>query len=96
MHQGCARVCPVGAIRFEPGLDRMLYVDPSECIDCRGCVAECPEGAIVSPDALAEVDRPFAGVNALWFRDREAARAEVEILVPATARSGREPRGPRA
>ena len=85
LHKGCARVCPVSAIHWEEGVDRMLYVDPQECIDCRGCVRECPGGAILPPGELTEADAPWVEVNVLWFRDRAAARARVDGMVPRRA-----------
>ena len=39
----CVVVCPVSC--FHEG-DRMLYIDPEECIDCEACVPECPVEAI--------------------------------------------------
>jgi Fe-S-cluster-containing hydrogenase component 2 len=90
LHKGCLLVCPVEAIHYEEGLDRMLYVDSSECIDCRGCIRECPDGAIVPPDELKACDSVWTAVNALWFEDRAAARARVNELAPPRA-----PIGPR-
>ena len=34
MDQACVDVCPVDCIHFEEGKDRMLYIEPEECIDC--------------------------------------------------------------
>lgn len=82
LHRACARVCPVTCIHHEAGADRMLYVDPHECIDCRACALECPAGAILSPDEVTDADRVWADVNALWFKDRAAARARVDALRP--------------
>ncbi len=79
-HGVCARVCPLDCIGHEAGRDRMYYIDPEVCIDCRACAQECPSGAIVAPDDAGDADRPWAEVNALWFRDRAAARARVEAL----------------
>ena len=42
MDQSCVDVCPVDCIHFEEGADRMLYIDPVECIDCGACVDPCP------------------------------------------------------
>mgnify|MGYP003348166495 CR=1 FL=1 len=48
----CADVCPVDCIHPAPGEEgadtsTMLYIDPSECIDCDACVEACPVDAIV-------------------------------------------------
>jgi Fe-S-cluster-containing hydrogenase component 2 len=82
MHRACVRVCPVDAIVNEAGVDRMLYVDPAKCIDCKACNNECPGDAILSPDRLAPAHRAWIEVNALWFSDRAAARARVDALAP--------------
>ena len=46
MDQACVAVCPVDCIHFEEGVDRTLYIDPDECIDCGACEPECPVQAI--------------------------------------------------
>jgi ferredoxin len=32
----------------------MLYIDPTECIDCEACVPECPVAAIFHDSAVPE------------------------------------------
>ena len=44
--QACVEVCPVDCIHFDEGDDRMLYINPDECIDCGACEPECPVTAI--------------------------------------------------
>src|SRR2546423_13488449 len=39
----CVVVCPCECFYQD---DRMLYIDPQECIDCEACVPECPVEAI--------------------------------------------------
>ena len=39
----CVTICPCDCF-YEDG--RMLYIDPSECIDCDACKPECPVDAI--------------------------------------------------
>jgi NAD-dependent dihydropyrimidine dehydrogenase PreA subunit len=39
----CQSVCPVDCIHEA---DRMLVIDPEECIDCGACEPECPVQAI--------------------------------------------------
>ena len=46
MDQSCVSVCPVDCIHFEEGVDRTLFIDPDECIDCGACEPECPVQAI--------------------------------------------------
>ena len=47
----CVVVCPCDC--FVEG-DRMLYIDPSHCIDCDACVVECPVDAIFYEDDVPE------------------------------------------
>jgi len=46
----CCVVCPVDCFYQD---DKMLYIDPVDCIDCEVCVPECPVEAI-----FAEADTP--------------------------------------
>jgi len=80
LDQACVSVCPVACIHFEAEKDRKLYIDPDECIDCGACEPACPVEAI-----YAEFDLPtrwiqYADIDALWYRDPEAARARVAAL----------------
>lgn len=45
----CVAVCPVECFH---GDDKMLYIDPDECIDCGACVPECPVEAIYDETEL--------------------------------------------
>ena len=75
--QSCIDVCPVDCIHFEEGVDKMLYIDPDECIDCGACEPACPVSAIFAEDDLPEDQAAFGEINVLWFSDRDAARAKV-------------------
>jgi ferredoxin len=81
--QSCVSVCPVDCIHFEEGSDRMLYIDPDECIDCGACEPECPVNAIFPEESTPAEWAPYIRVNAVWFTDRATARAEVDALKPA-------------
>ena len=50
--QSCVSVCPVDCIHFEEGVDRKLFIDPNECIDCGACEPECPVNAIFPEESL--------------------------------------------
>ena len=77
MDQSCVEVCPVDCIHFDEGADRMLYIDPVECIDCGACQPACPVSAIF-PEADVPVDqKQFTELNPLWYQDKAAARAAV-------------------
>ena len=57
----CVDVCPVDCI-IE--VDRMLVIDPEDCIDCGACEPECPVEAIYPEDALKTSWQPFVTINA--------------------------------
>jgi ferredoxin len=44
--------------------ERMLYIDPVECIDCDGCVAECPVEAIYHETNVPAPWQSFIALNA--------------------------------
>lgn len=80
MDQSCVEVCPVDCIHFEEGADRMLYINPLECIDCGACQPACPVSAIF-PEADVPADQAFfTPINAEWYEDPAAARAKVAPL----------------
>ena len=82
LDQSCVAVCPVDCIHFESGVDRILFIDPDECIDCGACEPECPVNAIYPEDALPAESVKFTAINAVWFSDRAAARAMVDEWKP--------------
>jgi ferredoxin len=45
----CVVVCPVECFYAD---EKMLYIDPEECIDCEACVTECPAEAIYLDDNI--------------------------------------------
>jgi ferredoxin len=55
----CVAVCPCECFYQD---DAMLYIDPTECIDCEACVPECPVEAIFHE---ANVPGPWAAFVAL-------------------------------
>ena len=75
--QSCVDVCPVDCIHFEEGVDKILYVDPDECIDCGACEPACPVSAIYAEDDVPEEETAYTEINALWYSDKDAARAKV-------------------
>jgi NAD-dependent dihydropyrimidine dehydrogenase PreA subunit len=76
--RSCIDVCPVDCIHET---ERMLVIDPEECIDCGACEPECPVEAIFPEDALPDKWEPFVKINAVWT-DSEAT---VNELVTAYA-----------
>jgi ferredoxin len=63
--------------------DRMLYIHPTECIDCGACEPECPVGAIFHEDEVPENLRHFPALNVMYFKDKTAVRLEINRLYPA-------------
>ncbi len=75
--QSCVDVCPVDCIHFEEGADKMLYIDPDECIDCGACEPACPVSAIFAEDDVPAAEQVFTEINRLWYEDRTGARAMI-------------------
>ncbi|HEY6054808.1 MAG TPA: 4Fe-4S binding protein [Gaiellaceae bacterium] len=62
--RSCVDVCPVDCIHE---VDRMLVIDPEECIDCGACEPECPVEAIFPEDALPQKWAEFTQINAAYL-----------------------------
>lgn len=77
--ESCIAVCPVDCIYTDPD-DRICYVHPTECIDCAACESACPVAAIYLDRDVPEEVSVFTEVNALYFEDKDAARAMVDQL----------------
>jgi ferredoxin len=60
-YTNCVVVCPVEA--FREG-ERMVYIDPTVCIDCDACVPECPVDAIYPEEEVPEKWRHYIQLNA--------------------------------
>src|SRR3954447_11151092 len=56
----CVVVCPCDC--FREG-ERMLYIDPHECIDCDACRPECPVDAIFPEGEVPGVWEEFLAPN---------------------------------
>jgi len=82
LDQSCVSVCPVDCIHFEQGVDRKLYIDPNECIDCGACEPECPVTAIYPEDALPAEYAQYTELDARWFQDKDSARATIDQWKP--------------
>jgi NAD-dependent dihydropyrimidine dehydrogenase PreA subunit len=81
--QACVEVCPVDCIHFDEGEDRMLYINPDECIDCGACEPACPVTAIFAEDDVPAEESVFKAINVDWYTDKAAVRARVAELKPA-------------
>ena len=83
--KSCIDVCPVDCIHET---DRMLVIDPEECIDCGACEPECPVEAIFPEDAVPDKWEPFIRINyAVLRRHRRGQRGgrEADRGQPAAA-----------
>ena len=78
--QSCVEVCPVDCIHFDEGEDKMLYINPDECIDCGACEPACPVTAIFAEDDLPADMTAWTAINAEWFTDKAATRVKVAAL----------------
>ncbi len=72
--QACVSVCPVDCIHFDEAKDRMLYINPAECIDCGACQPACPVSAIFPEGDVPEAQAKFIEINSLWYDDPDGAR----------------------
>ena len=65
--KACVDECPVDCI-YEG--DRMLYIQPDECIDCAACEPVCPVEAIFyEEDDVPDEWRQFTDFNREFFSD---------------------------
>jgi NAD-dependent dihydropyrimidine dehydrogenase PreA subunit len=80
--KSCVEVCPVDCIHYDEDVDRKLYIDPDECIDCGACEPVCPVTAIFTEEDVPDGQTDYTEIDALWFKDKDAARARVNELNP--------------
>ena len=79
----CIEECPVDCI-YEG--ERMLYIQPDECVDCGACEPVCPVEAIAYEDDLTEDNAPFAdAARALFAEFGSPGGAAKVALVPDPA-----------
>ena len=57
----CVAVCPVECFH---GDEKMLYIDPEECIDCGACEPECPVQAIFEDGLVPDDQSKWTAINA--------------------------------
>src|SRR5215212_9718368 len=64
----CCVVCPVECFYQD---EKMLYIDPNDCIDCEACVPECPVEAIFSeaniPSQLTSFVQLYVELSSFFF-----------------------------
>lgn len=64
--RACVEECPVDCI-YEG--NRMLYIQPDECVDCGACEPVCPTEAIFYEDDLPKDQAEYLDVNAEFFAE---------------------------
>jgi len=62
--RACVDECPVDCI-YEG--NRMLYINPEECVDCGACEPVCPVEAIYYEDDVPPENSEYLDVNANFF-----------------------------
>jgi NAD-dependent dihydropyrimidine dehydrogenase PreA subunit len=82
LDKSCVEVCPVDCIHHEEGVDRKLYIDPDECIDCGACEPVCPVTAIFAEDDVPDQWKEYIELDAKWYKDPDAVRARINELKP--------------
>jgi NAD-dependent dihydropyrimidine dehydrogenase PreA subunit len=75
--RSCIDVCPVDCI-YET--ERMLVIEPGECIDCGACVPECPVDAIYTLDELPDKWSNYEQINAAWGEGAEKVTEMVNAV----------------
>ena len=64
MDKSCIEECPVDCIYVG---ERMLYIQPDECVDCGACEPVCPVEAIYYEDDVPEQWKEYTKANADFF-----------------------------
>jgi len=62
--KSCIEECPVDCI-YEG--NRMLYIQPDECVDCGACEPVCPVEAIYYEDDIPSQWKEYGPVNSEFF-----------------------------
>ena len=69
----CVDACPVDCIHPKKDssdfkLERQLYINPAECIECGACVPVCPQTAIFASDELPAKWVKYLDINAEYYK----------------------------
>jgi ferredoxin len=66
LDRACVDECPVDCI-YEG--ERMLYIQPDECVDCGACEPVCPVEAIYYEDDVPDQWKDYYKVNVDFFEE---------------------------
>jgi NAD-dependent dihydropyrimidine dehydrogenase PreA subunit len=86
MDRSCLDHCPVDCIQQG---ERMLYINPDDCIDCGACESVCPQGAIFFDEELPADRRSFRDINADVFALGLEPGADHPLVAARDHRTGR-------
>ncbi len=79
--KACVDVCPVDCIYgADEDADRLLYINPTECIDCAACEPVCPVNAIFAEDDTPAQWKQWIPINYDYFTDKEGTRTKVDQM----------------
>ncbi|HWP31319.1 MAG TPA: ferredoxin family protein [Fimbriimonadales bacterium] len=70
--KSCVTVCPVDCIYED---EKMLYINPDECIDCGLCEPECPVTAIFVDTDVPVQWKDYIELNAVKGRELSQKKA---------------------
>lgn len=76
--RACLVECPVDCI-YEG--TRTLYINPSECVDCRACEPVCPVEAIFHEDDVPQHWAQYTAANAEYFEASPAQQGGEPFVV---------------
>ncbi|MCS5736078.1 ferredoxin [Herbiconiux daphne] len=62
--RSCIQVCPADCL-YEG--ERMMYINPEQCINCGACEPVCPTEAIRFDEEVEGEDEIFLDINAQFF-----------------------------
>src|SRR3954467_10563913 len=84
-NQSCVDVCPVSCIYIgDEAADRILYINPDECIECGACEPECPVTAIFHDSAVPAEWSEYTEINNQMSLFSVGVRAGDDAAAPAT------------
>ena len=78
----CVEMCPVDDCIVGDDEDRMLFINPSECVDCGACVPACPVDAIYPEEELPDSWSNYIEINRIYFDNKALARLQIDQRKP--------------